>query len=768
MLFAAAVEFAMVSVCMFASSAGVAIAVVAIIAYTVYGKLNRHKLLCIQQRDILNTKLKAKVASKAENDQDKFFEVRDYLERLVEGLVDGGLDDVCLTPLSTHPLYMSICWKYHKQLATTLTEAIHSIINESDEFDDIPIKLNTILEEVSHDVEHLPELQAAQKKCAVPLAEDLNEKNYEDLLATAILNKIVANSQTKKKVPVRRTRISKCLPKQTENRNFSDSKNTEEPLRTPRVSLTVEEFTEEVTTTSYNTYSDIEGDYDDGYNEGDEEDDERSQSTIGMFMSNAKLLRGHTAPLPEFGSDTVEDGSSTIDPDDQGISATVDSWEDNWLFQKKRVNRMSGSNNYHHHPVPVPMLVPNPSEVTRPLIGDRDADETSELSDYSNSALDELLELSDFESEPLQTKHSDVDTNSIDGGILLFDGPSSEEDNPLVWDPVVEACNKHVALSQVDSGQGSMDHQRDFDQSIEVNEKPVPRPRSSLMSNATDSEVNSVSSDEVNVTQEYEPLPPRPGTIAEREHSKWEKATPLTNNPYSAENIEKRKYKSFFGSRSSSEASLNLINGNDTSSPLKIVCSPLLPDTQRYGRDYYINQSEELKARKKQTKVSKLVVQIGGDEFEGDVRRTGSALQDSEPVAPQSSSNGEVPFGTCGGQDKLVRVCSWMDRRESGSGDSKSSIAESTDDVHHYMPSVRELAKQFSSNSAENTCKNPNRQVHSLTARSLSREYREGLGLKVRDKSVHVVQDSDDSGNGSAKSENTVSQRHKQLQQMAK
>lgn len=87
------------------------------------------------------------------------------------------------------------------------------------------------------------------------------------------------------------------------------------------------------------------------------------------------------------------DGSNIIDPDDQGISATVDSWEDNWLFQKKRVNRMSGSNNYHHHPVPVPMLVPNPSEVTRPLIGDRDADETSELSDYSNSALDELLEL---------------------------------------------------------------------------------------------------------------------------------------------------------------------------------------------------------------------------------------------------------------------------------------------------------------------------------------------------------------------------------------
>lgn len=60
--------------------------------------------------------------------------------------------------------------------------------------------------------------------------------------------------------------------------------------------------------------------------------------------------------------------------------------------------------------------------------------------------------IADFESEPLQTKHSDVDTNSTDGGILLFEGPSSEEDNPLNWDPIVEACNKHVALSQVDSG----------------------------------------------------------------------------------------------------------------------------------------------------------------------------------------------------------------------------------------------------------------------------------------------------------------------------
>ncbi|VVC27014.1 Hypothetical protein CINCED_3A017071 [Cinara cedri] len=726
--------------------------------------MRQNKLLCIRQQDILNTKLRVKVASKVKDDQDKFFEVRDYLERLVEGLVDGGLDDVCLTPLSTHPQYMSICWKYHEQLATTLTAAIHFIINNSEEFDEIPVKLNKILEEVSNDIENLPELQAVQKKCAVPLAEDLDDKNYEDLLATAILNKIVSNSQTKKKIPNGYTRTYKHRPSSKQlvepKVNSSDPRKIDvDSSSTARLCLTVEEFTKEVTTTNYSAYSDIEGDYDDGYNEGDDEDDERSQSAIKIFMSNAKLLRGHKIPMPEFGSDTVDDCSVTaVDPDDQRISGTVDSWEDNWLFQKKRVVRSSGSNNNHyHHPVPVPMLVPNPSEVTRPLIGDRDADETSELSDYSNSDLNDLLELSDFELEHDRTSRSDFDTNStVDH--MTFESPSSEEDNLLIWDPVVEACNKHVALFQVDSGQGSMDHQKDLENSLEVfNEKPVPRPRSSLFSNTIDSEVNSVSSEELHATvPEDEPLPPKPGTIAEREHSKWQKAAPLANNPYSAENIEKRKYKSLFGSRSSSEASLQNINicsyNNDNMcSSSKIICSPSLPDTQRYGRDYYINQSEELKSRLKQTKVSKLIVQI--IDSDGEKWRTENGTLDSPGTSLQQLTVGDgdnfSPGNCFGRQNKLVRVCSWSDRRDDDAP--KSPIDNSTDDVH--MPSVKELAKQFSSNNINSSaCKNPNKQVHSLTARSLSREYREGLGLKVREKNEHAIHDSDDSGNGSAKS----------------
>jgi len=106
-----------------------------------------------------------------------------------------------------------------------------------------------------------------------------------------------------------------------------------------------------------------------------------------------------------------------------------------------------------------------------------------------------------------------------------------------------------------------------------------------------------------------------------------------------------------------------------------------------------------------QTKVSKLVVQIGEDKYDGDGRQISGTLQDSTSVisdTPTSSGESFAPFGTCGvlkRQDKLVRVSSWTDRRESVVGGVlKSSIAESADDVHHCMPSVKELAKQFSSN----------------------------------------------------------------------
>lgn len=55
-------------------------------------------------------------------------------------------------------------------------------------------------------------------------------------------------------------------------------------------------------------------------------------------------------------------------------------------------------------------------------------------------------------------------------------------------------------------------------------------------------------------------------------------------------------------------------------------------------------------------------------------------------------------------RDKLVRVCSWSDRRDSCHPKNMSNAKPTDDeDVCHTMPSVKELAKQFSSNVSTTT-----------------------------------------------------------------
>lgn len=66
------------------------------------------------------------------------------------------------------------------------------------------------------------------------------------------------------------------------------------------------------------------------------------------------------------------------------IQATDGSWEENWLFQKKKIKTI--------HSVPVPMLVPNPNSEYRAMIGDREADDTTDLSDNGSDAEEEQAE----------------------------------------------------------------------------------------------------------------------------------------------------------------------------------------------------------------------------------------------------------------------------------------------------------------------------------------------------------------------------------------
>lgn len=87
-------------------------------------------------------------------------------------------------------------------------------------------------------------------------------------------------------------------------------------------------------------------------------------------------------PASQESSDDSQDEPDTPTPR-IGLVSPVESWEENWLFQKKRIQSQAD---------PVAMLVPNPSADFKALIGDKDAEDTSDLSECSSAQSDEEIE----------------------------------------------------------------------------------------------------------------------------------------------------------------------------------------------------------------------------------------------------------------------------------------------------------------------------------------------------------------------------------------
>lgn len=135
----------------------------------------------------------------------------------------------------------------------------------------------------------------------------------------------------------------------------------------------IEEHIEEVTTTY----------------ESSEEDDRQDITEV-----DTELKVNRRVPFPESGR-VILDGTDEENSESDELQSSVtelvtstNSWEENWLFQKKRLRSTPSA----HHPVPVPMLVPNPSQEFRALIGGVDADDLSDMSECSDSVLEDVVE----------------------------------------------------------------------------------------------------------------------------------------------------------------------------------------------------------------------------------------------------------------------------------------------------------------------------------------------------------------------------------------
>ncbi|KAG7311040.1 hypothetical protein JYU34_003897 [Plutella xylostella] len=151
-------------------------------------------------------------------------------------------------------------------------------------------------------------------------------------------------------------------------------------------------------------------------------------------------------PFPEFGGDIIH-GTGIEDRDFDEVSGSdiqaVDgSWEENWLFQKKKIKTL--------HSVPVPMLVPNSNTDYKALIGDRDADDTTDLSDNASDAdEDDSAYQSDIK-RVLDSKH-------VIGGKSKVEEDDFEPDSLTILDDANDYEEQEITYAmndEVDGGNG--------------------------------------------------------------------------------------------------------------------------------------------------------------------------------------------------------------------------------------------------------------------------------------------------------------------------
>ncbi|KZC06592.1 hypothetical protein WN55_10503 [Dufourea novaeangliae] len=709
--------------------------------------------------------------------------VRDFVEKIVVGLI-GKMDDAPINRLYDHPACKLKYDKLLEELIIPMVDALTRMalvlrLSLSDKPNgDTPAMAHTALREIVEravdEARKLPGLGGGSTETGRSSdTRNIVDHSYEDLLATAILNKVIEKYQKEqvdgnsnvlhgKPVPASKCAISEseigfgdgvedgCSSLEPLSQDDCSSDCSQSGSRQPRnqpepLSLTIEERIEEVTTT---------------YTSGEDPKD-----------NDALAIRNtHRVPFPELGMDIIDPSQESEDSQDEpdtptthiGLVSPLGSWEENWLFQKKRVQTQAD---------PVAMLVPNPSADFKALIGDKDAEDTSDLSECSSAQSDEEIEKELMEAiinvVPRSPEKSvfrnglDIHPKTSNNGVedskqtaVSVHTKIEENENKIIEDqikkerqddfkPALEngkvdrnenvenEIEKNVEATvekkefvetnssncynlsettttfkvedtasnlpktptctprQVSVTEGSAEianhaemlalkdqnvlsslesakmklmavdedtsetiqeeekcaqqendfHAEDIQQESEYTEHydiatqrhldsltktDVPVVENWSLDGKPDDELpeneesrcreavalaKAGSASRLSLRNEKEQetqlaAPPRPGTIAEREHKKWENAPPIQNNPYSEENIQKRLWERQYSRRPSDipgiHAELPKSNGTD----LEVVLTPQEPDIKRFGRDYYINSRASINEKGRRSTAS--------------------------------------------------------------------------------------------------------------------------------------------------------------------
>lgn len=431
---------------------------------------------------------------------------------------------------------------------------------------------------VARVVEEAAGMPALARYATEPHTPTLESSTYEDLLASAILNKVIERYQNENGSGGRSSGIHSASASPTPSERSS-----------PRSLHS--RHTRDITPPLHEV--DDVSDWEDGTDEA------------------VELPR--RVPFPEFGRDIVHEIDNEEREFDEvsgsDLQAVDGTWEENWLFQKKKIKTQS---------VPVPMLVPNSNTEYRALIGDRDADDTTDLSDNASDSEEQTADYksdmkkvidskhviggkpkhyeSDFEPDSLTSvdateefdklvdkvdddvtvnaiineindnnvTHSVNSSDELDGGKLmlsvdsgpipkaefavkeeihraLFNGNAIRMSDSINANTNTELHNSVSDIHSEDNFTSNKDsmttlsrHEREgeYEETVTV---PVQRHADSLRRKHFDDETQEFLSR--NTDQDEELIP---GSIAYRERKKWLNYVDMPNNPYSPEAIQKR------------------------------------------------------------------------------------------------------------------------------------------------------------------------------------------------------------------------------------
>ncbi|XP_017078007.1 serine-rich adhesin for platelets isoform X5 [Drosophila eugracilis] len=342
---------------------------------------------------------------------DERAKIREYVEEIVAEMLGGNLDHIKVGQLSKSENYLQLFDKFHAKLSNLLINVennlcaralngdLPAIVNgqnngnglnhnnnnnnnnnaESELADISQTRLRSLIEtiiaetlrnsslsisgavsEISLDTRsHASELANGNGMKRRHRTEHYFEpKIYQDLLATAVLNKIADKEGN--------TRLLAESTPDLSGRHIDENFNAEALSTTSGSSIEPR---------SDSSLTDHEIGLDNGKSKSLQTDLER-ESVLSDYIA------AHMVPLPDF-SASVTESEDDIGSISSGMIGDGN-WEDNWLFKKKRSSATPSS---------IGMLVPAPTENVRAQIGDKTTDEISDLSEIGSDIEESSLDL---------------------------------------------------------------------------------------------------------------------------------------------------------------------------------------------------------------------------------------------------------------------------------------------------------------------------------------------------------------------------------------